>query len=764
MRPSLLTIISGLSLLLMAIGAPQQAFAAGKFDGEWKGQLNCSKIEPFGQSRTSRITGTEIRSNVKLIIRNGRVFGQKGLFSGKVDMSENQVKINLTLPKVGSLLIKGKYLDADGERLISFESGGTQDDDSECQFYLTWSGAATDQLASKATPKPIAISASATQSASAAGKFDGDWKGTIVCGEVNEDIGGWAEQQVQNGTALRVEIRNSGQVTKFIWNGGDDSKITVVGTFQNEGIFASSVNYVNDDGYPDSLKIRGEYISHLLLKWNWNSISSRQPSFYPCQAKLTRENNAQLIQAWETNDKNRPQIVVSNPSEDARISAMERQRLQQEIAALKEQNEESRRLAENERKRIEAERKRQEEAKHLAEIKRNRKEKEALRLAVVKRKSEANRVADIERKREVEAKRLADIKLKRKAKAKRIAAAERKRKDEVKRISALEKKRKSAEAKKRKAAQQSASTIGGGGKVQQQLAFLKQLRADGLINKQQFETKQQALLDRFLGLGSIPSTKVSSAVEPKNSELEKNLAKYSDVKFGTYHALIIGSNNYKYLPKLKTAKSDAKAIAKTLKSKYGYKVKTLIDASRIDILDAFDEYREILTKDDNLLIYYAGHGYLDEAGDRGYWMPVDARPNRRGAWLSNADITDTLKALKAKHVMVMADSCYSGTLTRGLSIKERSSDYIREAVAKKTRVVITSGGLEPVADKSGGNHSPFASVFLDILNSNNGVLDGTKLFNKMRRPVMLKADQTPAYSDVRKAGHEGGDFLFVRRK
>ena len=201
-----------------------------------------------------------------------------------------------------------------------------------------------------------------------------------------------------------------------------------------------------------------------------------------------------------------------------------------------------------------------------------------------------------------------------------------------------------------------------------------------------------------------------------------------------------------------------------MKSKYGYEVKTLIDASRIDILDAFDEYREILTKEDNLLIYYAGHGYLDEENDSGYWMPVDARPNRRGAWLSNTAITKTLKALKANHVMVMADSCYSGTLTRGLSIKKRSSDYVREAVAKKTRVVITSGGLEPVADKSGGNHSPFASVFLDILNSNNGVLDGTKLFNKMKRPVMLKADQTPAYSDVRKAGHEGGDFLFVRRR
>ena len=294
--------------------------------------------------------------------------------------------------------------------------------------------------------------------------------------------------------------------------------------------------------------------------------------------------------------------------------------------------------------------------------------------------------------------------------------------------------------------------------------MLKRLRADSLINEQEFAAQKKALLVRYLGFKSVPSTKVARVVKPKNTELKKSLAKYSDVKFGTYHALVIGSNNYKYLPKLKTAKSDAKAVAKTLKSKYGYKVKTLINATRIDILDAFDEYREILTKEDNLLIYYAGHGYLDEEDNRGYWMPVDARPNRRSAWLSNADITGTLKALKAKHVMVMADSCYSGTLTRGLSIKKRSPDYVREVADKKARVVITSGGLEPVADKGGGNHSPFASVFLDVLNSNNGVLDGTKLFNKMRRPVMLKADQTPAYADVRKAGHEGGDFLFVRRR
>ena len=276
--------------------------------------------------------------------------------------------------------------------------------------------------------------------------------------------------------------------------------------------------------------------------------------------------------------------------------------------------------------------------------------------------------------------------------------------------------------------------------------------------------KQETLLSRFLGLNTEPPTKVASAAKPQISARKKVLERYNDVEFGNYHALVIGSNDYKHLPKLTTAETDAQSVAKTLKNKYAFKVRTLINPKRQDILDQFDDYRERLTGNDNLLIYYAGHGYLDEQTNRGYWMPVDAHPNRRSAWIPNADITATLKGLKANHVMVVSDSCYSGTLTRGLVIKKKTPDYVREVVSKKARVVITSGGLEPVEDKSGGENSPFATVFLDVLNSNEGVLDGTQMFNKMRRPVMLKTEQTPAYSDVRRAGHEGGDFLFVRRR
>lgn len=238
------------------------------------------------------------------------------------------------------------------------------------------------------------------------------------------------------------------------------------------------------------------------------------------------------------------------------------------------------------------------------------------------------------------------------------------------------------------------------------------------------------------------------------------------VEFGRYHALIIGINKYQHLPNLKTAVNDARAVAKVLGEEYGFRTRLLINPIRREIVDALDEYREALEEKDNLLIYYAGHGWLDEEADRGYWLPVDAIPKRRSGWVSNATITDTLKALAAKHVMVVADSCYSGTLVRGAAMgaRKRNSDYWKRMASKWTRVAITSGGLEPVADNGVGGHSPFAKAFIDTLRDNDGVIDGTQLFSKMRRPVMLAAKQTPQYSDVRGAGHDGGDFLFVRKK
>lgn len=103
--------------------------------------------------------------------------------------------------------------------------------------------------------------------------------------------------------------------------------------------------------------------------------------------------------------------------------------------------------------------------------------------------------------------------------------------------------------------------------------------------------------------------------------------------------------------------------------------------------------------------------------------------------------------------MVVADSCYAGTLSRSFKVPERRSSYIANMTEKQTRVVLSSGGLEPVANSGGGKHSIFAAQFLKTLDENEDVIDGTQLFEKMRHTVLLNGDQTPEYSDLRKVGH-----------
>ena len=121
--------------------------------------------------------------------------------------------------------------------------------------------------------------------------------------------------------------------------------------------------------------------------------------------------------------------------------------------------------------------------------------------------------------------------------------------------------------------------------------------------------------------------------------------------------------------------------------------------------------------------------------------------------------------MSAKHVMIVSDSCYSGRLTRGLSVAvktgaEREAELSRLA-AKRSRTALVSGGLEPVNDGGGEGHSVFTRAFLTALRESTEVLDGQQLFAAVRRPVIVNADQTPEYSDIRLAGHDGGDFLFV---
>ena len=272
----------------------------------------------------------------------------------------------------------------------------------------------------------------------------------------------------------------------------------------------------------------------------------------------------------------------------------------------------------------------------------------------------------------------------------------------------------------------------------------------------------------------IPKLRLASAPQPAIERPTPSQALRSyPVDFGEYYALIIGNNNYANFPNLNSAVNDAEMADKILREKYGFKTTLVLDADRYSVLSNLNKLRETLTEDDNLLIYYAGHGELDQVNQRGHWLPVDAEPNSTANWISNVDITDILNAISARHILVVADSCYSGTMTRSALARLESgmSDETRlkwfKVMAKtRSRSVLTSGGLKPVLDSGSGDHSVFANAFFQVLQENNDVLEGYKVYRQVSDQVRVAAarynlEQVPQYAPILHGGHEAGEFFFV---
>ncbi|MFZ1415708.1 MAG: caspase family protein [Defluviicoccus sp.] len=250
------------------------------------------------------------------------------------------------------------------------------------------------------------------------------------------------------------------------------------------------------------------------------------------------------------------------------------------------------------------------------------------------------------------------------------------------------------------------------------------------------------------------------------------------IDFGRYYAVVIGNDAYQHFPPLKTAVADAQAVADLLRNRYGFaSVKLLTNVDRYQIYSALEEMRRTVTEKDNLLIYFAGHGEKQKTftGEQlGYWLPVNAERDSTANWFANSALNETVNTSSARHILVVADSCYSGLLTRsaaadvtpGMSDEARAN-LIRIRARQGSRTALTAGGDQPVVDSLGGRHSVFAKAFLDLLASNAGVLEASRLHQELTSRVkqataLVGSDQVPEHRPIQ-FGHGGGDFLFVVR-
>ena len=238
------------------------------------------------------------------------------------------------------------------------------------------------------------------------------------------------------------------------------------------------------------------------------------------------------------------------------------------------------------------------------------------------------------------------------------------------------------------------------------------------------------------------------------------------------YALVVGNGNYtKGWDPLPGAIRDVKDVARALE-KNGFKVTFKKDLTKGSFNEVFGRFchKYGKNKDNRLLFYYAGHGHTLEMAtgeDLGYLVMVDApvpEKDPMGFNLSSVDMQAILtqaKMIKARHVLFMFDSCFSGSI---LNLRERVvPQNISDSVRLPVRQFITAGRAnEPVPD-----HSIFKQAFLDLLEGRDkepipdGYITGEELglYLKNKVPV-YNPTQHPQYGKIRDIRLDKGDFVF----
>ena len=250
-----------------------------------------------------------------------------------------------------------------------------------------------------------------------------------------------------------------------------------------------------------------------------------------------------------------------------------------------------------------------------------------------------------------------------------------------------------------------------------------------------------------------------------------NAPKSKEMVIGKYYALIIGVNKYSgsWTP-LQNAVSDAKAIELLLKTKYKFdNFQTLYDeqATRVAIINKLEWLTANVKEQDNVFIYYSGHGDFKKELNKGFWVPADALANSSANYISNSDLQTYIGGIKSKHLLLVADACFSGDIFRGNTVSvpfEDSDKYYKEVHGLSSRQAMTSGGLEPVMDGGKDGHSVFAYYFLKTLNENQSkYFDASQVYNKIKIPVINNSEQSPKLAPIKNTGDEGGQFLFIKK-
>ena len=233
---------------------------------------------------------------------------------------------------------------------------------------------------------------------------------------------------------------------------------------------------------------------------------------------------------------------------------------------------------------------------------------------------------------------------------------------------------------------------------------------------------------------------------------------------GIYYGLIIAIDNYDdpALTDLDHPITDATFLYSTLLNNYTFEpenITLLRDATRAEIIRALDRLSNKLSPRDNLLFFYAGHGYWDAHKETGYWLPADAEQSSSVNWIRNSTIQDYLDDINTRHTLLITDACFAGSIFKTRGSFSDASVAVNKLYSLTSRKAMTSGTLEEVPDKS-----VFIEYFLKrLLDNRKKYISSGELFISFREAVLNNSPNIPQYGVIQDTGDEGGEFIFIRK-
>jgi len=238
-----------------------------------------------------------------------------------------------------------------------------------------------------------------------------------------------------------------------------------------------------------------------------------------------------------------------------------------------------------------------------------------------------------------------------------------------------------------------------------------------------------------------------------------------------YHAVVIGVSDYDHWPKLPNAVKDAQEVFGALKL-LGFEVKLVTNPTYQQLRKVLNELTYKYGREQNraLLFYYAGHGETEIMADGtrlGYIIPRDCpllRQDPQGfvnRAISMKDIEAYSLRIRSKHLLMLFDSCFSGSL---FSMVRAVPEDISEKSSQPVRQYITAGTEEEqVPDKSLFKRSLLVGLQGDADLTRDGYITGSELGMYLSSKVVkyTKGKQHPQYGKINNPELDRGDFVFV---